>query len=110
MIAVELCVLGLIWVLRLANAAVLIEWSQIFFPDGCGVFLSDSLGFTLFYCLSRVLRARGDVIHQLASPYAVHTILIRPAPIACMNSYDLFRYPPGPRTDEQVARPTVVGK
>ncbi|KAF8896062.1 hypothetical protein BD779DRAFT_559708 [Infundibulicybe gibba] len=47
MIAVELCVLGLIWVLWLANAAVLTEWSQIFFPDGCGVFISGSLDFTV---------------------------------------------------------------
>ncbi|KAF8896065.1 hypothetical protein BD779DRAFT_559794 [Infundibulicybe gibba] len=47
MIVVELCVLGLIWILWLANAAVVVEWTQLLYPDGCGVFFSHSIEFTV---------------------------------------------------------------
>ncbi|KAF8896063.1 hypothetical protein BD779DRAFT_1667929 [Infundibulicybe gibba] len=46
MIAVELCVLGFIWILWLANAAVLAQWTQIIYAGGCGVFPS-ALDFTI---------------------------------------------------------------
>ncbi|KAF8896066.1 hypothetical protein BD779DRAFT_1493794 [Infundibulicybe gibba] len=35
MIAVELCVLGLIWALWLANGVVAVHWIQVLYPFGC---------------------------------------------------------------------------